>query len=64
MANKKDIATITNNFFYKCSKKSLISKFSKNFSTNHLNNIASEFDEHVSIKKIKKGIYSLPENHI
>ena len=51
--NQKEIATKMNNFFINITKK-LGLKSSKKCTTEDLNSIVSEFDDHVSIKKIKK----------
>ena len=51
--NEKEIATIMNNFFINITK-NLDLKSSKKCTTKDLNDIVSEFDDHISIKKIKE----------
>ena len=51
--NEKEIATKMNIFFINITKK-LDLKSSKKCTTEDLNSIVSEFDDHISIKKIKK----------
>ena len=51
--NEKEIAIIMNNFFINITK-NLDLKTSKKCTTKDLNSIVSEFDDHISIKKIKE----------
>ena len=53
-ANEKEMATIMNNFFITITK-NLDLKFSKKCTTKDLNSTVSEFDDHISIKKIKES---------
>ena len=50
--NEQEIATIMNNFFTNIAK-NLDLKSSKKCTTKDINNIVSEFDDHIIIKKIK-----------
>ena len=50
--NEKEIATIMNSFFINITKNLDLKSFKK-CTTKDLNSIVSEFDDHISIKKIK-----------
>ena len=50
--NEKEIATIMNNYCINITK-NLDLKSSKKCTAKDLNSIVSEFDDHISIKKIK-----------
>ena len=52
-ANEKEIATIMNDYFINITK-NLDLKSSKKCTAKDLNSIVSEFDDHISIKKIKE----------
>ena len=59
--NEKEIATTVNNFFINITK-NLDLKSSKKCTTKDLNDIVSEFDDHISIKKIKEFFLDINVN--
>ena len=58
--NEKEIVTIMNNFFINITKNL---KSSKKCTIKHLNSTASEFDDQISIKKIKESFPDINVNN-